>query len=442
MGVVKYLMDYWTMQERAASQTSITEGTPLISPGKRRISKIRIKISRKCLHTFLVPIELCVLFFYFGNHFQAQVNRQYYFQAIMKDKIRNFYNATYDNFTNESLHSCLNQDDVVNITDEMTFNEGQTEVNTLTLVTTITDDLTRIVTALVLGSLSDRFGRKIFIVMTFFGGFVGAIVNTILFYFNLNLWLFVVISFVTRLFGGDTLLMACSFAYVADITSQRWLTVRIGILEAFKFVAEGFAAAAANKWMDKTDCDDRLLAVLILVVFFVGLVYSFFIAESLVLNAKVRHKWKSKSIQSMTRGVKLLFLPSYLGWSNLWKFWVGLMIILVGEASGIHHIMNFFLHNKPLEWSYDIIGNYSIAISASKFVSLLIFLPLLVVMRIPDTVIMLIGGILDCGMNIFIALLTTTWEMFLAGVILSFNAIVSPSLRSYVKRLIDENDKG
>ena len=368
----------------------------------------------KCLHPILLPLEICVFIYLFIVYFQIQVYQQYYFQRIMKEQIKNYLNSTDLNISD----SCLKQDLVVNLTDNETFIDGQRKVNQISMITTLTSLTPSILTSLILTPLSDHYGRKPILVLVLIGLLIGSVIVAFIVHFQLSMYVFLASSLASAMGGGFGVMLACSFAYITDMTPKRWLTIRMGALEASIFVAVATASAAADKWMDKANCDFRPLSWFIVMLCVVGLVYCFLIPESITEQIKISNNVSSKrGWRTFIHGVKIVSLPKYIGLSGVWKLWMAIFIMVLAIISeiGIIEIQGYFLHNKPLEWTYDTIANYNIVTSTSHLLALVVLVPIFVVLNTPNAVIILIGIVFSCGVSVFIALLTKTWEMFLGN---------------------------
>ena len=369
-------------------------------------------------HLRLFPVEVCSFLFLFAVYFQMQVYQQYYFQRVMKQSIRDYYSNMSDelNISSALDDVCLNQDQIVNLTNNRTFVIGQKKVNVISMITTLVSLVPSIVTSLLVAPLSDQFGRKPILMLVFIGQIIGAVIGVLIVELKLSMYIFLVSAFSTGICGGFGVIMATVFAYITDVTPKQWLTIRMGILEASIFIGTATSSAASDKWIEKMNCDFRPMVWFILIVVALGFLYSIVIPESLTKEVKLKKKGKSgHNFKSMIRGAKILCCPSYIGFSKLWKFWVAIFIMILAmiNETGLTEISSYFLHNKPLEWTYSIIGSYLAVSSVSHMLALLGLLPILVLLKIPDAIIILIGVLFACGMCIFIALLTKSWEMFL-----------------------------
>ena len=370
-------------------------------------------ISWKHLKLFIFPVEIVSFLFLFGMYFEMQLYQQYYFQRIFRTIIKD--NVTNMSELNISIdHICLNQSLIENLTSSESFIKGQKMVNDFSMITVIIFLLPSIVVSLFAGPLSDRYGRKPVIASVFIGQLIAAVCIVLIVYLELNMLYFFIGAFAMGISGGVGVMMGATFSYITDVTPEKWLTIRMGIVEASIFVSTATSSAAADKWIQLTNCTFRPQVWVVIAAVVLGLIYTIIIPESLSKESRVKNMSKSKKgLKSLAIGVKIFFWKSYLG-INVWKLWIVLivMVLIMINQNGITEIIAYFLHNKPLEWDYGLIGTYIALSSVSHLVALIFLLPILVLIKLPDSVIILIGVCVSCGMYVFAALLTESWEMF------------------------------
>ena len=372
------------------------------------------------LKFILLPIEVCAFLFLFAVYFNVQVYQQYLYQRIMKHEIDVFNNVTTDdkdsNFENGII--CLDQDTITNLSSQAMFLKGQKEVNRINMITTLISLSLSLIASLFLVPYSDVFGRKPFLALVFLGQAAGTVISLIIVYFNLNMYYFILSSIANGLGGSFGIMLAACSAYVTDITPPRWLAVRMAILGGVIFVGSASASSASDKWIQTTNCDFRPMIWLILGTVLSGLVFSLILPES--LNSDVKSKStqtsRKRGIRSLIRGFKIFTSLSYVSPLTLLKLWItaGITVLTLINETGGFEIIGYFLHNKPLEWDYTTIGNYIAVSSVAHMLALIIILPLLVVAKFPNTVIISIGIAFALLFNLLIAaVVKKTWEMFL-----------------------------
>ena len=84
---------------------------------------------------------------------------------------------------------------------------------------------------ILLGSYSDRGGRKVAIIAPQVGAIVRCVSFFAVIYFDLSLYVIVVAAFIEGLSGGISMSFAASYAYIADVTSHN-RSLRMTILES------------------------------------------------------------------------------------------------------------------------------------------------------------------------------------------------------------------
>ena len=168
-------------------------------------------------------------------------------------------------------------------------------------------------------------------------------------------------------------------------------------------------------WIDNNGCDFRLPAYSMLGIALVAFIYLLLLPESL----PPKENRKEGGFKKLLDGTKLFVLPSRLSFSKWWRLWICVIILTIQCfcSVGIAQVINYFLHNKPLEWSYDIIGIYGVVAAISHIITLVAVLPLLLALPLPEgllnPIIIIFGAIVGVGTNVMMATVKTDWEMFL-----------------------------
>ena len=374
---------------------------------------------------FVIPVELSLFFYLFTVYFQMQFYQQYFYQRIMKQEILDFNNISneQDDWYFENDSTCLDQDGITNMSSEATFLKGQREVNHLNMISILISLSLSVITSLFLIPYSDVYGRKPFVAIVFVGQIAATVVSIFIVYFKLNMYYFCLTAAINGISGGFGVILASSFAYISDITPPRWLTIRMAVLGAIVFAGAAAGSPAADKWMDANGCDFRPLVWLILAAFLCGLLYTLILLpESLSKDIKSKNQQPSKKgFRALVQGIKIFTSLSYMDVSTLIKLWIinAITVLVMTNETGNVEIIGYFLQNKPLEWDYTTIGNYLSVSSAAHIVVLLFILPIMVLAKMSDPIIMSIGMVFVLVCDVCIAtFVSKTWEMFLGMYIL------------------------
>ena len=112
-----------------------------------------------------------------------------------------------------------------------------------------------IIMTLILDSIADRYGRRLPIIIVGVGGMLSGLVDMSVVMFGLDLCVYIVSNVVAGLSGGYAAILMASFAYISDVSSGKWRTVRIGLVEAMIFLSGLLAEYLGGVWFQYLDCD-------------------------------------------------------------------------------------------------------------------------------------------------------------------------------------------
>ncbi|XP_030849838.1 proton-coupled folate transporter-like [Strongylocentrotus purpuratus] len=98
--------------------------------------------------------------------------------------------------------------------------------------------------AIILGSVSDRLGRKPALALCVTGLLINTVFNIVVIYFHFPIPAFIPGDLIGGLCGGLALLLSTSAAYVCDVTSAKMRTFRIVVVETVLFVGYGIGQIA------------------------------------------------------------------------------------------------------------------------------------------------------------------------------------------------------
>ena len=332
------------------------------------------------------------------------------------------------------------------------------------------------IATVLLGSLSDRLGRKPIVAIAIVGMIISSTMQALVVYFNLNVYLFLVLLGIHGFAGGNPLTIGICYAIVTDTTPKKWLAWHMSFLEATIGFGRAVAFLGTNNWIHSTNCSFFYPSLLCIGASIATFLYLLLMTESIPhrnfaeekqvnsLEVSFEHKNQDDSrILKLFNGLKIYFNPLYVGYSNWWRIWVLTAVICLGcmcVVGGIE-ILNFFLHNRPFEWPYDKIGYYGAVSSTLMGLILIIFVPLLVLLKVSYPLIILTGVISGIIGNTIVALVKTNWQMYIgmllltlysgiiifrfifsAGVFLSTQQIIYPALRVLLERHVFVTDRG
>ena len=405
---------------------------------------------------FVLPVELVAFLYGFQVYFHFQFYQQYYYQIPARQIL---------NLSSNFSH-CLNQTNIVDMSDNKTFSIIQNDSKQLFLITAICSQLPSIPVLILLGGIADKYGRKIILYIVFTAQILETIVGLIVVYLELNMYYLLIGGVISGLSGSFGAALIAATTYAVDITPKRWLTIRIGLVQVFAFVGTTAGGAANNSWLGGNGCDFHPPMWLLIVVSVVALFYVLILPESLTKERKKKLQMKPKrGLQAWITGVKIYFWPKFLGLSRYWKVLVATVALAFATINtiGFVQISTYYFENKPLEWSLELISLYNTVSSVAHCVALVVVLPLLVVIGCPDVLITLISVIMVTAVIIFFGFVQHSWPVWLifigkelrenrgkiidyvsytAGSIQSAQTMVAPTLRSVMSKLVEPDHQG
>lgn len=292
----------------------------------------------------------------------------------------------------------------------------QKAASLFSLYTELFSMIPSITVTLILVAYSDQRGRKITIILPLIGSLVYTVSFLAVSFFELNLRLLIVSSFVSALFGGSGTLLGGCFSYIADLCEDgRQKTIRmagvdmvIGLLSGVASLSTGyFLRAAGFNW-------PFLCSALFHCV---NLLYAVFILEETVKRTpdgatNPDGSPRRPAMQQLVYGVHQLFV----GGSQRRNILIVLFLLIFttfsfAQVGGLSMITLYEL-NSPLCWSEILIG-YGSALSTTVFLTSFVGVWAFTRCGVHNLVIVLIGIVSVMSGMVLVAFAKTTLMMFL-----------------------------
>ena len=324
---------------------------------------------------------------------------------------------------------CITIQDLSNCTNSSASYDGVEErTSTLILVTNVAGQILSILVALFCGPISDRVGRKPMMLVLSVSGTLSAGIVLVIMYLKLDVYFFILASFVSSLGGGTPVLITTCFSYITDISSGKWLTYRIGIAEGMLLLSAGLCTTVAGVWLNRSNCFYPYVIWLVLSAFLaIGVYVVLYLPESLSIGERLRKRALTSNQpmgwRTILRGLSIVFLPGH----SRWRLW--LLVYMLGGiyfiSSGLGAVSNLYLTHLPLQWGAELIGYYDLVVSILHGFALIFLLPTLVALTLHDSVISFVGMLFCASMAVLTIFVKTTWQMF--------TSYVTPTPQSYPK---------
>ena len=318
----------------------------------------------------LLKIEPLLLLYMFSRFFYIPLFQQYYFARFGSDRLQN----TSFSFPNESF--CIDSSLINKYNGKDGYKIVERYSNNLVLCTQLAVRIPGMITILILGPLSDRFGRKPILLLALFGTFLQGVFAVAIVGFNLSPYYFILSYFLTGICGDFTGLLAGAFSYIADVSTPKWRTFRIGIIEGMLSLGGALGQFVSGYWLNQANCyflplvgfgTACAMAALMWVIFLVP--------ESLTQEERLERVIdKPKGARAALQGLKMFFgkVPQY----SAWKLWAAVVMLNLPlfNTQGNLLINVFFLKAPPFDANSTIIGIFQALSSISRALSVTLVL--------------------------------------------------------------------
>ncbi len=353
----------------------------------------------------IVTVEPLLFLYAFARFMYLPVIEQYYYHyygaAILKDTQFDFPQSSY----------CINSSLIDQYTgSNNSYKQDEAQSNHLVMYTMLAG-APSFITAVLLGPLTDKFGRKIGLLTPCFGYVIEALGSFLIVYYRLNPYYFIATSAITGLTGGFTGFIAASFSYVADVGSKKWRSFRIAIIEGMAAFGKLAGQLAGGFWLSGVNCNFVPIMIFYTGMMVICMLYTLCIPESRTKEERKILLQKTKgTLQKYSQAVKIYCSGFTL---NTYVFYV--VTIALGVAilnmAGSFFLMVYFLKAIPFEFNSIQISYCQAFKSASQGLSGVLFF-FFTIFNIKDSTIVLLGFLVNGSGNLLIGLATRTWEIY------------------------------
>ena len=358
-----------------------------------------------CYNSRLVTVEPVIFFYMFSLYLYEVIFQLYAFNTYGQRELMKLYE--------DKINGCLTTKDFPNV-NETEYDHGdivQSQTAILSLMVGTIARFPSILTALVLGPVSDRYGRKPALTFVLCGMLASAALTAVIINLELDLHYFILSSGVRGASGGIAGILTVCYSYMADVSSVKWLTVRLGFLEAMTFIAGSLSLVTGGVWTQLTECNFKSVPWAILSFSVCALLFGLIaVPESLDREAQKKDNEPKFGPKALLRGIQIFFNKSY----PRWKLWTCLFVLTVTvvNMTGTTAVITLFLLHEPLQWQPLRIGVFMASSEFIHGVGLVVVLPILIATGVPDAVIALMAIFLTLSMELCLGFVTETWQTF------------------------------
>jgi len=210
-----------------------------------------------------------------------------------------------------------------------------------------------LIAPIILGSLADKWGRKILFVSPCIGGVIGTVFWMCIIAFDLPLWT-ILVEGIENFFGGLGLILTGGFAYLSDTVPREKLAFRMTILEVLSFAMVAVANLFVGYWIKAQGFFYPLIFVLVGKV--LALLYGIFLVPETLKKAEAPTKKKTE-VKDIFNSLNLLLKDN--GKGRRWKINILFLSLVFSELVSTHGVLTLYLMKSPLCWNSVQIGYYS-----------------------------------------------------------------------------------
>ena len=357
----------------------------------------------------IITVEVAAVLFILGKSLYTPLSEQYYYHRYGADLLQN----TSFVFPNGSF--CISSEMINNYTgSNSTYKLDETFSNHLVAYAQVANTVPSVVITLILGPITDRYGRKIGIILPAVGVIIQTIFSIFIVRFSLHPYYFILANFLGGLFGNFACMLAASFSYIADVSTPRWRSLRIGIVEAGLAIGSSIGHLLGGYWLDRVNCDYVYPLIFCAACNFAIVVYvMFLVPESLSPSKREEMHLKNPSgLRAYIEGFRLYF--GALSLSSTWKLYVATIVanLAIINMFGAEIVDVYFLKALPFDFNAFWIGIYQAVRSASQGLSSILILSVLVALHVGDVWIMLLATMVNIAGNILVGFARLRWQLF------------------------------
>jgi len=363
------------------------------------------------LHTFyrskIIGMEPVIFLFLLSYMLYTTIVEQFYFQYYGAQLLRN------TSFVQPNGSFCINSTTIDEYRESnKSYKQDETDSNHLVIYTELASKLPAIPVTILMAPFTDRYGRRLGVLIPSFGLLFQSVASILIIYFNWNPYYLIAASGVSGLCGDYASLIASCFAYTADISTPKKRSIRLAAMGGSLSLGQLVGVIAGGYWLVAVNCNFFPLFTFQAGALTLIILYTLVIPESLTKTERLQllAKKKGNLLSKYVEGVKLYCSHfSYSVWA-MHVLTVNLAVLGI-NLGGTVFVSIYFLKAPPFQFTSLQIGYYQALRAAAKGVSNWTLF-LLAFFKIKDSWVVLYGTLVSVTGNILHGLVNKSWQVY------------------------------
>ncbi|KAL8598282.1 hypothetical protein ACOMHN_035232 [Nucella lapillus] len=359
-----------------------------------------------------------------------------YFMALVTQiPVQQFW--LYDHFSKQYGFNATKHDDCVNLSADAKYTDLENKVQSATteyiMYIGFVCNFTAVLPTLILGPMTDRFGRKFVFYLSLLVLLVSEALVLCIFYFNWSPNMLLVSGVIVGLSGNFGLYLTAAFSMVADITSEQ-RSFRLTTLDLS--IAVGFSLGLALSGMLVEDLGYIWPMAISLGLVALAILYFFFLIPETYTDRPQHVSFCG----SISKSYQLFVKDEPAGQRP--KLLLSLLAFLIFcSAGGEGNFITLYLLHQPFCWQKMSITVYGGAYTVTKWIVILVVVSLLK-RRVSEPVLGLLGTVSATACYLLKGLAKTDL-LFIVGTVTGLvTDIVSPMTRTVMSHEVSKDDQG
>ncbi|KAL9955023.1 hypothetical protein ACROYT_G042623 [Oculina patagonica] len=302
-----------------------------------------------------------------------------------------------------------------------------------------------IVVSMMLGSWSDKVGRKTVLILPSVGSvllYINYMLNVA--YFSLDVNFILIGVCISGFFGGFTTTLLGVFSYISDITDKSQRTLRVAVLESMIFLGGAVGNLIGGVLVQHGGfiaAFGLCLGLSVIVILYI----SFILPESFVPEGDQEGNWALVAVHNHLKAsfqVLTKQRPKHQR-LNLLVSMFGIFFFVAILFGGFNDITVLYSKHSPLNFSPSLIGYFLAEVLFFKGIGVVLGIPLMTkIFKLSDLTIAIIGAVISIGFYLSLGLASTKWMMFVGALLAVASAILAPCLRSFISKQVESSELG